>query len=189
VSLRSISRLCLGIVVLASAACATPLYSVAPMPASMPPDRTETKTPGGVAVEASVLSELQAQDQFDANLPFAGIIAIEARFINQTSQPITPSKLGLELKSSSGTRYNSLKPSAALNRIMKVYGNTYYFKESYRRTRDSFDALGLPLDRAIVPGADAHGFLFFKAPSRSGDLTGLVLRMKQGGGPVELKLN
>jgi len=159
------------------------------MPASMPPDRAETKTPGGIAVEASLLSELQSQDQFDANLPFAGIIAIEARFINQTSQPIIPGKLGLELKSSSGTRYNSLKPSAALKRIMKVYGNTYYFKESYRRTLDSFEALGIPLDRAIVPGAGAHGFLFFKAPSWSGDLTGLVLTMKHGGAPAALKLN
>jgi hypothetical protein len=189
VTLRSISRLCLGILLLASAGCATPLFSVAPVPASMPPDRAEIKTPGGIAVEASVVSALQSQDQFDANLPLAGIIAIEARFINQTSQPIIPGKLGLDLKSSSGTSYSSLKASAALKRLMKFYGNSFYFMESYRRTRESFDAVGLPLDRTIVPGADAHGFLFFKAPSRSGDLTGLVLTIKHGGAPAALKLN
>jgi hypothetical protein len=189
VSLRSITGLCLGILLLASAGCATPLFSVAPMPASMPPDRAATKTRNGFAVEASFVSELQSQDQFDANLPLAGIIAIEARFINQTDQPIAPGKLGLELTSSSGTRYKGITPSAALKRLMKFYGETYYFQESYRRTRDSFDTVGLPLDRAIVPGADAHGFLFFKAPSRSRDLTGLVLTMKHGGTPVAVKLN
>jgi hypothetical protein len=154
----------------------------------MPAEHASVQAPNGIKVDASVLSEIQSQDQFDANLPLAGIIAIQARIVNQTNAPITPDKLRLELASSGGTRYKLLKPSAALKQLMKFYGDTYYFIESYRRTRVAFDAAALPLDNAIAPGGEAHGFVFFKAPNRS-DLSGLVLTMKHGGTPVALKLN
>jgi len=187
--MRTVNRLRPAIMLLVCAGCAGPLYNVAPVPGHMPSENTAAEMPNGITVEACVVSEIQSQDQFDANLSLAGLIAVEARLINKSNQPVTPAKLKPELRSSTGARYKTLSASAALKRIMEFYGNTIYFTESYRRTRTAFEAVALQLDKPIDPGADTHGFLFFKAKSPSSGLAGLILTLNQGGSPITLKLN
>jgi hypothetical protein len=169
--------------------CGT-LFKVAPLPANPPADLVTSAMPGGLEVSASALTEdNRALAQFGANLPLAGFVAVEVRLSNRATEPIKVGKLKFELRDSTGGKYRAIKPEWALGRLLKFYGKGTYLKESYRQTRESFEALALALDAPLAPQEERRGFLFFDTKREVTGLSGLALEVKGGAAPIKLQLN
>lgn len=159
------------------AACAGPLYKVAPLPSTPPPEVAGSTTGTGFEVGATALGEELAYDRFSANLPLAGVIAIEVRLINRTPQPIKVDGLRFEIEGAGEAKFKQLKPQKALSRVMKYYGVRLYGKESYRRTREAYEGLALDLGADLMPGEERRGMLYFEAKPPVFDFTGLMLAL------------
>ena len=89
------------------AACGGQLYKVAPLPASRPPEISANSPIGsptgsptgkltGLSIGAAVLDGDRSLEQFEANLPMAGVIAVDIRLSNLSSEKIDLSTLRFE---------------------------------------------------------------------------------------------
>jgi len=166
-----------------------PLFKVAPLPKSPPADLVTATAPNGLEVGASALTDdISAIEQFGANLPLAGLVAVKVELMNRGTEPIKASALRFELRDAAGGRYQRLETKKALGRLMKYYQKRTYLKESYRQTRESMESLALPLSSPLAPQEKRHGFIFFEAKQDVARLTGLTLSMEGGPSPIELKL-
>lgn len=178
-----------GIWLFAASSCGTP-FKVAPLPQAPPTDFATGAAPGSLAVSAALLKdEDRSLAQFDANLPLAGIVAIEVQVTNRGSEPLAARALKFELRDAAGTSYKQLEPKKALERLMKFYGKSSYVKDSYRQTRDSFEALSFPLASPLASQEERRGYLFFEAKRDVASLAGLALSVTGGSAPIKLKLN
>ena len=74
------------------AGCGGQLYKVAPLPKSAPP-AISTGNAIGLNIGAMVLEGDRSIEQFEANLPLAGVIAIDVKLINQSSGLISAKRL------------------------------------------------------------------------------------------------
>jgi len=183
---RRVYFLCL-VVLPALCACVSPLYKVSPLPSSPPGDLARSTPVAGLEVGAAALSEDRAMTQFGANLPIAGVIAIEVRIANHGEQPLKLDSGRFALKDASGKGLKRLTPRIALERVMTYFGVSLYGKEAYRRTLESYETIALKPE-AIQPKEERSGILFFGARESTG-LTGLVLTFKGGPAPISLKLD
>ena len=173
---------------LGSSSCASPLYSVAPVPKASPPDAS-TGAASGLEVAAAAMSEERALDQMDANLPLAGLIAVEVQISNRSSAPIPGGSLRATLHDPSGKRLSALAPKKALKKVMKFYGVRLYGVEAYARTIESYESVALNLGENIAPSESVHGVLFFDAKKSSKSTSGYTLTIEGGSGPITVQLN
>ena len=168
---------------LASMSCTGPLYKVAPLPKAVPAEATTT-TSEALEITAAQITEDRAFQDFEANLPLTGIVAVDVRVTNRSQNPV---KLDFVLRSNEGS-WKPTKPKSALSRVMKYYGVGFYGKESYKRTVESYESVGLQMGD-IAAGEERRGIVFFdakKAATAPGDMT---LEVKGTGQPLLLKLN
>jgi len=178
-----------GIWFFALSGCGAP-FKVAPLPKASPTDFATEAAPGSLAVSAALLKdEERSFAQFDANLPLAGVVAVEVQVTNRGSEPLAARALKFELRDAAGVSYKQLEPKKALERLMKFYGKSSYVKDSYRQTRESFESLALPITSPLAPQEERHGFLFFEAKRDVASLSGLTLSVIGGSTPIKLKLN
>ncbi|HMV46279.1 MAG TPA: hypothetical protein PLD20_03375 [Blastocatellia bacterium] len=188
---RQISSFLLGLCILSSNGCGGQLYDVATRPISSPTERP-TNTANGFNVSAVALDGDQALEQFDTNLPLAGVIAVDVVLANRTSSAIDAGTLRFELRAGSGNALKSLTPKAALKRVMKYYGNGFYRLDARQRTIESYEATALPLVSLISPGEERRGILFFETLYNTANLTGLALSVvgvNSRIAPINIKLN
>jgi hypothetical protein len=183
--MRLVITLC--ILTAALAGCGGQLFEVAPRPAALPPALT-TDT-GALEAGAVWLNDELSLEQFDANLPLAGVIAIEVRLVNLSPQTIDLQPLRFNLRASTAEKIKRVAPKQALGRVMKYYGTRFYFKEAYRRTLEAFSARELEVEPALAPQAERRGVLYFDARRRATDLSGLSLEIDGAGSPIILRLN
>lgn len=177
-------------VMLLLAACGGPLYKVAPLPTNPAPELTVNAT-AGLQLAAAAMNGDRALEQFDANLPLAGVIAVEVRLVNQTAAEIKTSKLKFALRDATNDKRKRLKlakPKRALQRVMRYYGNRFYVIEGYRQTRAGYDELALPLNESLAPGEERSGFLFFETRRGPASLQGLTLSVSGAGLNINLPL-
>jgi len=186
---RIFARLAGGACLLAIAGCGAPLYNVAPLPAALPAGMASGRTPGGLSVGAALIDEDRAIDEFDANLPLAGIVAVDLQLANGAAEQVKVDRLKLTLEDAAGQSYRPIKPQWALGRLMKFYGDRIYFVRSYRETRARYVAVALPLDGRLAAGEERRGIVFFGTRRDSTALTGLSLSVGGGKTPVKLRLN
>src|SRR5262245_52712 len=73
------------------AACGGRLYKVAPLPASVPPE-ISMGNGAGLDVGAVALDGERSYERFEANLPLAGVIAVDVRMINKSEATIMRSE-------------------------------------------------------------------------------------------------
>lgn len=166
------------------------VFKVAPLPKTPSPDHIIEAASGSLSASAALLKDDERSfTQFGANLPLAGIIAVEVQLTNRANQAITPRALKFELRDTAGANYKQLAPKKALDRLMKFYGKSSYVKDSYQQTRDSFELLALPVASALEPQKERRGFIFFEAKRDVLSLTGLTLSITGGSAPIKLKLN
>jgi hypothetical protein len=169
--------------------CGAP-FKVAPLPKTPSADFATEAAPGGLAVSGALLKdEERSFAQFDANLPLAGIIAVEVQLTNRGSEPVPARALKFELHDAAGTNFKRLEPKKALERLMKFYGKGSYVKDGYRQTREGFESLTLPLTSPLAHQEERRGFLFFEAKGDVAGLSGLTLSITGGASPIKLKLD
>ena len=168
--------------------CGGRLYKVAPIPAGLPPEIT-TGAKGGLSIGAVALDGQQSYDRFEANLPLAGVIAVDVRMMNRTDTTIATRSLRFELRDPAGGMLKQLVPKKALGAVMKYYGNKYYAKIAYQRTLEDYESIALKQDSSIEPDAEIRGIVFFQTKRETTSIDGFILSVAGLTEPVNLQLH
>ncbi len=183
---RMLSIIPLCLLLIASAGCGGQLYKVAPLPSAAPP-ALPAETAPGINIGFAVLDGDQALERFEANLPLAGVIALDVRLANNTEVAIKPGALKFALRDGAGTTLKPLAPKKALSSVMKYYGNSFYLKSAYRRTLSDYQSVAFDLSREIEPRSERRGIIFFQTKRDTTNLTGLALTVTGPAGPVNVQ--
>ncbi|MGH9842965.1 MAG: hypothetical protein ACREEM_29865, partial [Blastocatellia bacterium] len=187
----------LGVCLFASAACGGRLYKVAPLPAagpagsSGPPEISSNNASGntgGLNVGAVALEGDSALERFDANLPLAGVVAVDVRLENGAPEAHDPAKFKFELRDATGKALKSLTPKKALGAVMKYNGNRFYTLAARQKTRDDYESVALKLAGGIAPREERRGILFFQTDRNTTNLDGLTLSIKGAAAPVSVSV-
>lgn len=185
---RFIFSFVLAVLLIVCCACGGRLYNVTPLPATttpLPPTNSST----GFNISAKALDGDLSLERFDANLPLAGVIAVDVQLANQTSATVNSASLKFELRDANGKPLKPLTPKNALKRVMRFYGNSVYRIDARQRTIESYEATGLPLASAISSQEERRGVLFFETGRGTIRLDGLTLSISGGTSPMSIKLN
>jgi hypothetical protein len=180
--------LCVG---LSLTACFGPLYKVAPLPKTPPDEMTTTTTNvtgAGLEIGALMLNDEQAYARFSANLPLAGVIAVEMRIVNRTTEQLSLKQKNFTLRDSEGHKLRMLEPKNALTYVMDYYGAQLYGLEAYRQTRAAYESIALATRTPLAPGEERRGMLYFALKPPVTDTSGLVLTFKGRGTQLQLPL-
>ena len=168
------------------AACGGRLYKVAPLPASVPPEISMGK--GGLDVGAAALDGELSYERFEANLPLAGVIAVDVRLVNNSEATIMTNSLRFELRDPSGAELKRIAPKKALSAVMKYYGDNFYAKVAYRRTLEDYESVALKQAVAIEPEHELRGIVFFQTRRETTSVDGLILSVAGLSAPVNVQL-
>jgi hypothetical protein len=188
VSGSSISHLVLVLSVLVLSGCGA-LFKVSPLPSRSPSEFAASITLAGLEISAAaLLDDDQAIEQFGANLPLAGIVALELRVANRSNKPVRMDHLRFGLRDAAGTRYPRIEPQKALELLMRFYGTGTYLKESYRQTQEGFESVALPIKSSLEPQKEIRGFLFFETGRDAAGLARLMLQITHGNSSLQLPL-
>ncbi len=171
----------LGFCLFAGVACGGRLYKVAPLPASAPPEFSSNNA-NGFNVAAAVLDGDLSLERFEANLPLAGVIAVDLRVANNTDETIKANSLRFELRETTGVKLKQLAPKKALGNVMKFYGNSFYRKSAYSRTLSDYESVALKLHTDMEPREERRGMVFFQTSRNTTSVSGLILSVT---GPIE----
>jgi len=168
------------------AACGGRLYKVAPLPANAPPEISMGKGVldiGGVALDGE-----RSYERFEANLPLAGVIAVEVRMINRSEAAIMTNSLKFELRDASGAPFKQLAPKKALGAVMKYYGDRFYANIAYRRTLEDYESISLKQGVSIEPAGEIRGIVFFQTKRETKSVDGLILSVAGLTTPMNVQL-
>jgi hypothetical protein len=168
------------------AACGGRLYKVAPLPASVPPEISMGN--GGLDVGAVALDGERSYERFEANLPLAGVIAVDVRMVNNSESRIITNSLRFELRDPSGAELKRIAPKKALSAVMKYYGDKFYAKVAYRRTLEDYESVALKQGSAIEPEGELRGIVFFQTERETAGVDGLILSVAGLRAPVNVQL-
>jgi hypothetical protein len=168
------------------AACGGRLYKVAPLPASVPPEISMGN--GGLDVGAVALDGERSYERFEANLPLAGVIAVDVRMVNNSESRIMTNSLRFELRDPSGAELKRIAPKKALSAVMKYYGDKFYAKVAYRRTLEDYESVALKQGSAIEPEGELRGIVFFQTERETAGVDGLILSVAGLRAPVNVQL-
>lgn len=178
----------LGICLLAFAACGGQLYKVAPPPAGGSPDMASNNA-GGLNAGAIALEGDSALERFEANLPLAGVVAVDLRLENIASDALDLSKFKFELQDAAGKILKPLTPKKALSSVMKYYGNSFYTLAARQKTRDDYESVALKLAGGIAPREERRGILFFQTNRNTTNLNGLTLSITGAATPIRVSVS
>ncbi|MBO0725471.1 MAG: hypothetical protein J2P52_07715 [Blastocatellia bacterium] len=169
------------------AACGGRLYKVAPLPASAPPEISVGKS-GGLDIGAIALDGERSYERFEANLPLAGVIAVDVRMINKSESTIMTNSLRFELRNASGVALKRIAPKKALGVVMKYYGDKFYAKVAYQRTLEDYESVSLKQGSSIAPEGEIRGIVFFQAKRETTSVDGLILSVAGLTTPINVQL-
>src|SRR5262249_55883489 len=177
----------IGSHLLVLAACGGRLYKVAPLPASVPPE-ISMGNGGGLDIGAVALDGERSYERFEANLPLAGVIAVDVRMINKSEATIMTDSLRFELRNPSGAALKRIAPKKALGVVMKYYGDKFYAKAAYQRTLEDYESVALKQRGAIETEGEIRGIVFFQTKRETTSVDGLILSAAGLSPPVNVRL-
>ncbi len=164
--------------------CGGQLYKVAPLPRSRPP-AIATANAIGLNIGASALDGERSVEQFEANLPLAGVIAVDVNLVNQSNGLISAKRLRFELNDRKG--FKEIQPKKALSKVIDYYGDSFYRVDARKRTQENYEAIALKLDGVMAPGDTRRGFLFFEADVKN--IGELILTVTGAGAPISVTVS
>ncbi len=138
---------------------------------------------GAIALEGD-----SALERFEANLPLAGVVAVEVRMENSSSVSLDPAKFKFELQDAAGKILKPLTPKKALGAVMKYYGNRFYTLAARQKTRDDYESVALKLAGGIAPRGERRGILFFQTNRNTTHLDGLTLSIQGAAAPISVSV-
>ena len=177
-----------------SAGCGSSLYRVKPV-AELPalPDNSRSASAGGVSVRvAPLLSDEEAQELFEVNLPLAGVLPVRMEMAFESGIPVEIKRARFRLRDAQGREWKLLSPKGAISRILKANEVFAYNPHSRKEFEKEFGSYAIELKEPLTDSdRRRQGFLFFQSPKgepvRSNQ--GLVLTIERLPQPVELKLD
>src|SRR5262245_19818670 len=170
------------------AACGGRLYKVAPLPASVPPE-ISMGNGGGLDVGAVAVDGERSYERFEANLPLAGVIAVDIRMINKSEAAIITNSLKFELRNASGAALKQIAPKKALGAVMKYYDDKFYANIAHWRRLEDYESLALKQGSAIEPEEELRGIVFFQTKRETTSVDGLILSVAGLAAPVNVQLH
>ena len=184
----------LALAVSLSAGCGSSLYRVKPV-AELPalPDNSRSASAGGVTVRvAPLLSDEEAQELFEVNLPLAGVLPVRMEMAFESGVPVEIKRARFRLRDAQGREWKMLSPKSAISRILKANEVFAYNPHSRKQFEKEFGSYAIELKEPLTDSdRRRQGFLFFQTPKgepvRSNQ--GLVLTIERLPQPVELKLD
>jgi hypothetical protein len=176
----------LSFCLLACAACGGQLYKVAPLPHGEAPGLSSSN-PGGLNAGAFALEGDSALERFEANLPLAGVVALDLRLENTSAESLDLARFKFALEDAAGKRLKPLAPKRALGAVMKHYGNSFYTLAARQNTRDDYESVALKLG-GLAPREERRGILFFQTDRNTTRLNGLTLRIQGPATPVRVSV-
>lgn len=167
--------------------CSVPLYQVAPIPKNVPSETGQTARNDALEVTAiAVTEDDQSFARFDANLPLAGIVAVDLKLVNRSPQAIN--SLKFELQDATGRKFSWLEPKAALKQVMKFEGLRVYSLEGKRQALAQLEAIALPKKLTLAAQGETHGVLFFHVRQDAAKIQAFTLLVKGGRQTITLSL-
>lgn len=143
---------------------------------------------GGLDIGAVALDGERSYERFEANLPLAGVIAVEVRMINKSEATIMTNSLKFELRNASGGALEPIAPKKALDAVMKYYGDRFYAKVAYKRTLEDYESVALKRKTAIEPEEEIRGIVFFQTKRETTIVDGMILSVAGLSAPVNMRL-
>lgn len=143
---------------------------------------------GGLDIGAVALDGERSYERFEANLPLAGVIAVDVRMVNKSEGPIMMNSLRFELRNAAGAALKRLTPKKALGVVMKYYGDRFYAKVAYRRTLEDYESIALKQGAAIEPEGEIRGIVFFQTQRETRSVDGFILSVAGLAAPVNVQL-
>lgn len=147
--------------------CGGALYQVAPLPTGPALSSHNVELAEGetaLRVGAAFYDGDGSLRQFEANLPLAGVLAVEVHLSNQGGESARLPAMVLEARGENGRRLTPLTGERALRRVMRAYDNRLYTIESHRVTLARYQEIQLQLRDELSPGEERRGVLFFAIP-------------------------
>ncbi|HWQ31338.1 MAG TPA: hypothetical protein VNQ79_00525 [Blastocatellia bacterium] len=176
---RKITVTVFSLWLIALSGCSGRLFRVAPRPVSPASDLSATAAADSLEVSAYAFTDDdRAFEQFGANLPLAGLLAVDVKLLNHAQTPLNPRALRFVLRDATGQQLRQIEPRKALKRLMKYYDVGFYVIEARRRTLAALEALALPLAAPLNAQEARRGLLFFETKSDATALTGLTLTVE-----------
>ncbi len=169
-------------------ACSVPLYKVAPLPNSPPSVVGQTATANLLEVTASaVTNDDQAFERFEANLPLAGIVAVDVRIANRANE--RTKSLTFALQDASGKKFSPLDAKGFLKRVMQFEGVRVYAKTGRQQTLEQLQSITLPKKLTLAAQEARTGVLFFHIKQPVTQSNGLILLVNGAAQPLRLPLS
>ena len=166
-----------GALVSTLGACSIPLYKVEPLPKNSPMAAGQTINVNGLEVTAAALTDDDKSfERFEANLPLAGILVVDVKLVNRSSD--TVKSLKFELRDASGKKFLLLDANKELKQVMKFEGVRLYPIEGRKETLEQLQAIALPKKLTLAAQEEKRGVLFFHAKQDVAQLKGLILTVK-----------
>jgi len=150
--------------------CGGALYRVAPLPAGPALSSHSLGKAEGEAtlqVGAAYYDGDESLRQFEANLPLAGVLAVEVHLFNRSGESANLPAMKIDVRGEKGSPLPPLTGERALRRVLRAYGNRLYTIESHRVTLARYREIQLPLTGELSPGEERRGVLFFAIPRQA----------------------
>lgn len=184
----------LAVLLTLSTGCGSSLYRVKPV-AELPalPDNTRSASAGGVTVRvAPLLSDEEAQELFEVNLPLAGVLPVRMEMAFESGIPVDIKRARFRLRDSQGREWKLLSPKSAVGRILKANEVFAYNPHSRKEFEKEFGSYAIELKEPLTDSdRRRQGFLFFQTPKGEpvASPTGLVLTVERLPQPIEIPLS
>jgi hypothetical protein len=173
--------------------CGSSLYRVKPV-TELPalPDNSRSASAGGVTVRvAPLLSDEEAQELFEVNLPLAGVLPVRMDLAFESGVPVEIKRARFRLRDAQGREWKLLSPKSAISRILKANEVFAYNPHSRKQFEKEFGSYAIELKEPLTDSdRRRQGFLFFQTPKGEpvASPTGLVLTIEKLPQPIELPL-
>jgi hypothetical protein len=174
--------------------CAGALYKVKPV-VELPPlaGNLKTANAGGVTIRiASLMTDEESQDLFEANLPLSGVLALRLELVFESGVPVETKHIRFRLRDGSGREWKVIPAKAAVARILKANEVFAYNPNSRKQFEKEFAAYAIELKEPLsTSDRRRQGFLFFQAPKNEPveSPQGLILSVEGVPQKVEIPIN
>ena len=174
--------------------CGGSLFKVKPA-VELPPLAGNVKeaSAGGVTVRvAPLLTDEEAQELFEANLPLAGVLPVRLELVFESGVPVETKKVRFRLRDQTGREWKLISTKSAAARILKANDVYAYNPNSRKQFEKEFGAYGIQLDEPLSSTERRHqGFLFFQSPNNEPieSTSGLTLTVDRLPQPVVIRIN
>jgi len=141
---------------------------------------------------ASLLTDEETQELFEANLQLAGLLPVRLEVTHNGGEPMVLKKLKFKLHDAAGNEWKLVSGKQAVSRILKANAVFAYNPNSRKTFEKEFRAYDFDLKSPLTHSErQRQGLIIFLAPQKEPVASphGVTLSIEGLAQPVSLKLN